>query len=308
MKKTLITSYVNPDLDGVAGVFAYSEFLNKTGKEVVAELVGEINFEAKYILDRFGIECPKIIVNSNNFDRIVLIDASDLNALEGKIEAGKVVEIIDHRKINEADKFPNAKIQIELVGAVATLIAEKFIENDIEISKESAILLYSAIISNTTNLKGSVTTHRDIKVSEYLNQVAKLPDNFWKEFFLAKSDLSGDKLTKQIEEDFAWYVMGDKRVGIAQIEIIGVEKLIHEREEEIIITLEKIKKEMNLDFIFQNSIELEGQKNYFITDDEPTKELLKNILGVDFVGNVAKKDGIMMRKQISPLLKAELEG
>ena len=72
------------------------------------------------------------------------------------------IEVVDHRAVNEADKFQNAKIQIEMVGSAATLIAEKFLHATTSTSPESAALLYSAIISNTINFQANVTTDRDI--------------------------------------------------------------------------------------------------------------------------------------------------
>lgn len=307
IKPILVTCYVNPDLDGVAGAIAYGEFLQKTGKNAVVGIIGEPHNEAKYILDRFGFKYPSMIENADNFDEVILVDASDLNGLEGKISAEKVIEIIDHRKVHEADKFPKAKAQIELVGAAATLVAEKFMQNNIDISKESATLVYGAIISNTLNFKGSVTTDRDKEAATWLNKVAKLPEDFWKDLFIAKSDLSGNKLAERIEGDFAWFVMGDKKVGIAQVEMIGAKKLVNERNGEIIQVLEKIKKEMSLDFIFQNTIELENTKNFFVAQDSGTKKLLEKVLNVQFAGVVAERPNLIMRKQIVPLLKEELE-
>lgn len=307
MKPILVTCYVNPDLDGLAGAVAYSEFLQKTGKSAVSGIIGEPHDEAKYILDRFGIAYPAMIPDADDFDEVILVDASDLNGLEGKIGAEKVIEIIDHRKIHEADKFPNAKVQIELVGSAATLVAEKFMKNNLGISKESAILVYGAILSNTLNFKGTITTDRDREAALWLNNVAQLSEDFWKELFIAKSDLSGGKLVQRIDGDFAWFVMGNKKLGIAQIEMIGAQKLVEERSEEIVQELEKIKKEMGLDFIFQNTIELEGVKNFFVTSDFKTQELLEKVLSVKFSGVVAKRQNLIMRKQIVPLLKDELE-
>lgn len=307
MKPILITCYVNPDLDGVAGAIAYAEFLQKTGKKAIAGIIGEPHDEAKYVLDRFSLTYPVIISNADDFSEVILVDASDLNGLEGKVSPDKVIEIIDHRKVHEADKFPNAKVCIELVGAAATLVAERFMKNNLEVSKESAILLYSAIISNTLNFKGSVTTERDKQVASWLNQVAKLPETFWKELFMAKSDLSGKKLAERIEGDFTWFVIGGKKVGIAQIEIIGAKKLLDERGTEIIQVLEKIKREMDLDFVFQNTIELEDGKNFFVAQDVETQTLLGKVLDVQFAGDVAERPDLIMRKQIVPLLKKELD-
>lgn len=307
MKPILVTCYVNPDLDGVAGAIAYAEFLQKTGKNVIAGIIGEPHDEVKYILDRFNFPYPQSISNANEFDEVILVDASDLNGIEGKIAPEKVIEIIDHRKIHEADKFPNAKVQIELVGAAASLVAEKFMETDTPISKESAVLLYGAVISNTLNFKGGVTTDRDRKVAEFLNKTAQLPDTFWKELFEAKSDLSGAKLAERIEGDFAWFVMGGKKLGIAQLEIIGARKLVTERDQDIVKVLNKIKNEMGLDYIFQNTIELEDSRNFFVTEDEETKHLLEKVLDVKFEGSITERPNLIMRKQIVPLLKQELE-
>ena len=49
-------------------------------------------------------------------------------------------------------------------------MAEIF-QNNVEMSQNSAILLLSAIISNTLNFKGSVTTDRKMSLKNYLPQL-----------------------------------------------------------------------------------------------------------------------------------------
>ncbi len=307
-KPILITGYVNPDLDAVAGSMAYSEFLLEQGIDCVVGLLGEPHEEAKYILNRFNIKNPEQIKNDDNFEKVILVDASDLTGLENRINPDKVIEIIDHRKVNEAGKFSNAKVQIELVGSACTLVAEKFIENKVEISKDSAILLCGAIISNTLNFKNKgVTTERDIEAFKYLNEIALLPADFAKDLFESKSDLSGDKLKVRIIGDLAWFNLGGKRVSIAQLEIVNSNKIISSRVDEIIGIMIGIKKDLSLDHIFLNLIELEEEKNFFITDDIELQSILEKILDIKFDSNFAKREGLIMRKQIVPLLKEELE-
>jgi len=307
MKPILITCYVSPDLDGLAGITAYAEFLTTTGRPAVAGIIGEPHDEAKYLLAHFNIPSPTQINNADDYDQVILVDSSELSGLEGKVAPEKVIEIIDHRKVNEADKFPNAKIQIELVGAAATLITEKLKNNNFPLSKNAAILLSGAIISNTFNFRAGLTTERDRAAAAWLNDITDLPADFWRELFLAKSDLSGDKLQKRMEGDLAWFMLGGKKVGIAQIEIIGAHKLVAERTAEIVKTLDKIKAENGFDIMFQNTVELDDVKNFFVANDEPTKKLLEKVLDVKFVGNVAERPNLIMRKQIVPLLKEELE-
>lgn len=307
IKPILVTCYVNPDLDGYAGTLAYAEFLNKQGKNALAAIVGVPHVEAQYVLDRFKITPSLTIADTRDYSEIILVDTSDLNGLGGKIEADKIIEIIDHRLVNEADKFPHAHKQIELVGAAATLIAEKFIKNQVAISRESSILLYSAIISNTLNFKAGVTTERDHIAATWLRGNFEINDDYSKELFLAKSDTSGDKLFQLIEGDLATFKIADKKLGIVQLELIGAEKLIEEREIDILKTLRNLKAKHNLDCIFQTIIELERENNYFVTEDLNLKMTLEKVLQARFIGPVGVREGTVMRKQIVPLIKAEWE-
>lgn len=307
MKPILVTSYVCPDLDGLASAVAYAEYLGRNGVEAVVGLLGEPSEESRYTLDRFGLECPSSISDTDGFEKIALADASDLSGLEGRVAPEKVVTIIDHRAVNGAEDFPNADVQIELVGAAATLVAEKFIRGSLEMSDRSAILIQAAIISNTLNFKAAVTTDRDMAVMETLGKIAPLPADFWRDLFRAKSDLSGDRLAEKIRGDFASFELGSMRVGIAQIEMIGAEALVCERVEEIIRELDAIRDEEKYDYVFQNTIELESPRNYLVASHEGTKRLLETALEVTFSGAVAERKEPLMRKQIVPLLKEKLE-
>jgi len=258
------------------------------------------------MLKLIDLKEPPKVTNVDKFDEIILVDVSQVRPLEGKVPTEKVFQIIDHRKTHEAEKFPNAKAQIELVGAAATLIAEKFIKENIRISKKSAMLLYAAIISNTCNFKG-ISTPKDEKAAIWLNKVANLPENFAGQLFEAKSDLSGVKLDKRLEEDFAWFILKNKKVGIAQIEALNLQKIIKLREEGIITKLTKFKRRFRLDLILLNGIDLGKYICIFVTKEAKTKILFEKVFKVRFTGNTAQTKKIIMRKQIGPFLEKFME-
>lgn len=305
--KLLVTPYKNPDLDGTACAFGYAEFLRKNGKNVVAAIFGKPHREAQFVLDKFNIpsleNAEKVV---NNVDGIIIVDASDLRGLSDKIQPDKVVEIIDHRKIHEAHKFPNAEAQIELVGSAATLIAEKFYNKKITISPESSALLFSAIISNTINFQAKVTTERDHKMADWLKTKFSLPDDYVHEMFSDKSQFK-KSLKETIIDDFATFNFNNNNLGIAQLEIINVNEFIRENLVEISIILEELKKEKSLDLIFLTCIDLEKAFNEIVVIDEDTQKFVEQALGVNFKDGVTKRDGILMRKEIVPLIKEVLE-
>jgi len=301
-KKILVTTYPSPDIDGAACSFAYAEFLNKKGYDAVAGIFDAPHREAQFVLDKFNIKINRLTSLPEGYKNIILVDMSDLESLPRLIKPEHVIEIIDHRKINEAKKFINAKIQIELVGACATLIAEKFKENNLSISREAAVLLYSAVVSNTINFQGKLTTARDKNMGEWLTKQVELPANFIHEMFVAKSNII-KPLKDVLLEDFKAFQFNNKKVGIAQLEIINTNQYIKNNLPEIIKTLIEIKEQKFLDYIFLNSLDLEGAGNTLVAVDEDITRLLESILNIKFINHLATAGRLIMRKEITPLMQ-----
>jgi len=303
MTQPLVTTYINPDLDGVAGAVAYAEYLTKTGTTCELGIIGNLDEETEFILSTFNIPTPRSIDRINDRNQVILLDVSEIAALRGSVAPEKVIEIIDHRKVNDAAEFPNAKIQIELVGSVATLISEKFMQHNIDVSRESALLMYGAIVSNTLHFKSAVTTDRDREAAHFLNTKLNLSVDFYKDLFKSKSDFSGSKLTDKIKGDSAPFIFGNKKVRIVQIEMIGARKLIAERGDEITQAIAELKEEHGLDLIFLNIIDLEECKTFFIAVDDYSKSALEKILSISFNNSVIEFSNMLLRKEIMPALK-----
>ncbi len=301
----LVTSYVNPDLDGFACAFAYSEFLNLSGQPAALGINGALHEETKFLLRQYNIPFQPSDVDPTGFAKIMLVDASDLEGIDPRIKPESVVEIIDHRRVNQQEAFPNAQVQNEPVGSAATLIAEKFIETKIPLSKPAAILLYGAIVSNTLNFQANVTTERDKDAAQWLTMLVRPTANFALELFQAKSNITKANLEERIDHDFARFDLGSK-IGIAQLELIDAARLVTELKPEILKKLQELKLAENLDIIFLSLIDLNHQQNIFVTDDPTMQELLESILQVKFTDSMAVRSGFIMRKEIMPLIKVKL--
>jgi manganese-dependent inorganic pyrophosphatase len=290
---------------GTACAYAYAEFLNKQGTEALAVVFGVPHREAQFVMKEFKIE-GFAKGEEHLAEKVVLVDASDLRGLSDKLAPNQVIEIIDHRKIHEAEKFPNAKSQIELVGSAATLIAEKFKAASIEPSEEAAALLFSAIVSNTINFQAKVTTDRDQEMAEWLQSFVEIPDDYVHRMFADKSAFTKN-LKETMEDDYAMFDFG-KQVGIAQLEIVDVDNFIDKNKEEIQEALKTLKKEKEMKLCFLTTIDLEKGFNIFVTIDDETEQILSQVLQISFDERKAKREGIIMRKEIIPLLKAHITG
>ena len=304
--KQYVTCYSDPDLDGYACVHAYSEYLNAIGKKTIPGIFGRRNKEVDFVLDEFSITNLKNFSNLSG-KQVILVDSSETIGIDPTLDPANVVEIIDHRRINDAHKFPNAKLQIELVGSAATLVAEKYTGSKTTISRESAALLYSAILSNTLNLRAKVTTDRDRKAADWLNGILELDENYVWQMFAAKSDMTGTNLKSSIIQDFTHFVFGGKKVGIGQLELVGAESLIQNRKDEMLKIIKDLKNSRGLDHIFLSVIDLKQYRNLFISEDNQIREIISKVLGVNFDKNLAEREGFIMRKEMVPLIKPFFE-
>lgn len=302
----LVTAGNNPDLDGVACAYSYAELLNNTGKPAIACIFGTPSVETQYIMQRYAISpLAQGETTAKKLKDVIMVDASTIAALP-QVEPSKIIEIIDHRKIHDAKDFPNASIQIELVGAAATLIAEKYQHCKILPSREAAALMYFAIVSNTINFHAEVATKRDMLMSDWLKSLYPFEPEAIHGMFLAKS-----KLTQPIKEAFLqeYYPrnVNGKKITIFQLELIDVEGFIKKNLKEIKNGLEEIKREESLDIVFLSCIDVENFYNEFVAVDEESKALLSKVLGLKFSQGLGHRDGVIMRKEIVPLIVDALE-
>jgi len=306
MGKIFVTTYTNPDLDGVACAVAYSELLDKRGMRAEAGVFGEINDETGLVMERFRIDAPKkgeALVDDSK--EIVLVDVSSRFGLSNMIELARVTELIDHHKLSMGDELKKARLQIELVGAAATLVGERFLNEKVDISQKSACLLYYAIISNTINLKNSVTTSRDVAMADWLSKRFEFEPDYTEELFRLKSRFKRP-VEIVLSAELARQEFNGKRVGISQVEIVDTAQFIRENPGKIKEVLGNARKE--LDFAFLSCVDIKEYCNRFVVADKESRVFAESLLGVRFRNDLARRNGILMRKEIWPLVKQMLEG
>jgi inorganic pyrophosphatase/exopolyphosphatase len=303
-KLIIVTSYDNPDLDGIACSIAYTELLNKIGMKAKAVYYGDLGIEVGFVkkyTKYFPVEKHEGKYDSNF--KFVLVDTADPDAIEPTITPEKVIVIFDHRELVFVEKFINAKNTIELVGSCATLITEEFKKRKLKPSVNSAIYLYSAIISNTINFKNTVTTKRDRGAAKWLKGFIDLPKDYIKQMFSSKSSVNSKNLYQVLFQNFATKTVGDKSVGIAQIEIVDLEKTINNLQCELIKSLTKLKEENNLDYTLFSGVDIYKGFNIFYTIDSKSLQLFSKVLEISNLQPGYKTNNILMRKQIWPKLE-----
>lgn len=124
---------------------------------------------------------------SRESDSYVIVDISDPEKIQEFAPLDQVTEIYDHHFGFET--YWHSRLgewaKIEPIGAAATLIWEEFKARGFStaISRESAVLLAHAIISNTVNFLFGLSSERDKVALAELVKIAGLKEGWISEYF-----------------------------------------------------------------------------------------------------------------------------
>lgn len=297
----ILTSYINPDMDGISCMYAYKEYLEKCGEHAEYYYEGMLKKEVQIVIETFNIKLNKTNEISKD-DKFILLDTNYLNELPNVINENNIIEIIDHHKKEKWIDEKNIKTQIEPIGAAATIVAERFKNNNIDISRESAILLYYGIISNTMNLKIKMTDQRDIEIAKWLKQqVPEINDETTKQIFIKKSEI-GHTLREEMEVE-----MKDQFMTISwsmgQLEVANVEEFLKKYETDIRKILQTVSKENNVEYISVNCMDIINGYSIVVAGNEKTANIISNKVGLKFENLKAKTNELISRKEIVKIIR-----
>ncbi len=297
MSKVLVTAKVNPDLDGVSCTLSYADFLKQTGKISEGVIFGDPQSEVQYFIEKEKITIPtKNAEFNNDWSSFILVDASSTEGLPSVVSSDKVIEVIDHRKGEPEKKFPNAKIQNELIGAAATLVVEKFIKENLKPKPDHAKLLYGAIYHNTLNFTSSNTSDRDMKAAMFLENEFDLNKKIIQEMFEYATSKVKENVKKALEDDAKEFGEGYK---IGAYQLIVWDNDILKNKQKIEEVINKLSRKYKVDWSWLNIVNVKAKKSIIYCSNKVGKEIFAKILGCEFQDNWSELEKPWLRKQIA---------
>jgi inorganic pyrophosphatase/exopolyphosphatase len=300
MARIIVTADKNfTDIDILASVISYTELLGHSGVEAIAVIVGPLNTSVPEEVLSWDLKYSSTY-NKEPDDKYIIVDRSDnTDVFPDFVESEKILEIIDHhlRLRGYWKKRLGNRAIIESVGACATLIWEKFKENNLEnkITQTSARLLYSAILSNTLDFKAFMTDDRDITAADRLIDLAKLPGN-WKEIYFTgcKKKLL-ERPEEAIRRDVKTYKLNTgEKITIGQIELWESKDFIENNRELIAKVLSGYGNEL----WFMSSPSISEGINYVFATNPLMKKWLKESVEAEFTGDIGKTKSLWLRKEL----------
>ena len=114
-EKVYVIGHKNPDTDSICSAIAYADLRQKvTGQVHEAKQAGHVNDETAYVLDRFGVEAPKLLTDV----RLQVRDL-DIHEMPGLKPNASIRDTWERMRQEQAKTLPIVKDD-ELVGVVST--------------------------------------------------------------------------------------------------------------------------------------------------------------------------------------------
>ncbi len=153
-------------------------------------------------------------------NKLILVDHNELDQSIPGARDADILEIIDHHRVGSIMSRNPFSLYTRPVGCTCTILRQLYRQHGVAISTEIALLMLSAILSDTVLLKSPTTTDEDRQTAEGLARHADVDWTVWgQEIFASGARLAEIEPMNAINEDFKIYESGSIRFGIGQVEV-----------------------------------------------------------------------------------------
>lgn len=215
--------------EGPLLTFTMNDYLDEIKEEMTKR-----KFRDFPILDRDGqfqgfISRRRLMKASKK--QVILVDHNEKSQAVDGIEEAEIVEIIDHHRLGNMETVGPVYFRNQPVGCTATIIAQMYDEECIEMTPQIAGLLCSAIISDTLMFRSPTCTPLDEKTARKLAELADIDiEEMATEMFNAGSSLKGKSPKDICYQDFKQFTVNDLMFGVGQINSMSKEELAEIKE------------------------------------------------------------------------------
>lgn len=300
-KEILIFGHKNPDTDSICSAMVKEKLNIKNGhNNSKAMRLGEISKETKYVLDYLNLKAPELLEEVEENQKVILVDHNEFSQSVKGIENAKIIGVVDHHRIANFETSEPLYYTARPYGCTCTILYKDFVEKGLEISKEEAILMASAIMSDTLILKSPTTTKHDEKALEELEKIAGIDIKaYGLEMLKAGTNLSDFTAEELINLDAKKIEKNGVGIVIAQVNTVSIEETL-ERKEELEKAINGEIEKQGLDLFILAITDILNSNSQIIALGNKSK-VTEKAFGKELENNSMFLEGVVSRKkQILP--------
>lgn len=241
------------------------------------------------------------ITGDNNYEKqeVILVDHNSLAQSAVGLEEATILEIVDHHNLGAMNTILPISFRSMPVGCTSTIIFKMYNESKIDIPKDIAGLMLSAIISDTLLFTSPTTTSDDKIAAIKLSQIAGVNmEEYGKSLLKAASSIEGMSIKDLVYTDYKSYTLKEKQIGISVITTMDFDSITPKIDEIRELLNTKIEQGYDLSVMFATDVIKNG--SYLIYNEE-AEELLKESFNLkEIYQGIFIKDLVSRKQQMLP--------
>ncbi|MCJ0600150.1 manganese-dependent inorganic pyrophosphatase [Enterococcus cecorum] len=309
MSKILVFGHQNPDTDAIGAAIAFTNLQKELGKDAEAVALGEPNEETAFALNHFGLTAPRVVETvANEVEQVMLVDHNEFQQSAADIEKVEILAVVDHHRIANFQTANPLYYRAEPVGCTSTIILKLYKENNVEVPKNIAGMMLSAIVSDTLLFKSPTCTQEDVQAAKELAEIAGVDlEGYGLEMLKAGTNLGTKSASELIDLDAKSFPMGGSNLRIAQVNTVDLAE-VFARQAELESAMQEANAANGYDLFVLVVTNILDSDSEILIVGEP-KENVEKAFNVTLDNNRALLKGVVSRKkQVVPQLTAAFEG
>ncbi|WP_171316137.1 manganese-dependent inorganic pyrophosphatase [Enterococcus cecorum] len=309
MSKILVFGHQNPDTDAIGAAIAFANLQKELGKDAEAVALGEPNEETAFVLNHFGLTAPRVVETvANEVEQVMLVDHNEFQQSAADIEKVEILAVVDHHRIANFQTANPLYYRAEPVGCTSTIILKLYKENSVEVPKNIAGMMLSAIVSDTLLFKSPTCTQEDVQAAKELAEIAGVDlEGYGLEMLKAGTNLGTKSAAELIDLDAKSFPMGGSNLRIAQVNTVDLAEVFL-RQAELESAMQEANAANGYDLFVLVVTNILDSDSEILIVGEP-KENVEKAFNVTLDNNRALLKGVVSRKkQVVPQLTAAFEG
>ena len=300
-----VFGHKSPDTDSTGSPIIWAWYLNEIqGIPAQANLLGEPNNEALFMLEHWQLEKPKIISEIAPATPVIIVATNNPAELPDAINQADIRAVIDHHKRGGGleTKAP-IDITIRPLACTATIMYDLMGADAAKMPRAVKGAMLSCILSDTLAFRSPTTTDHDRALAEALaKELSVNLSDYAGQMFAAKSDVSAFSDAELLRMDSKSFPVGDQTFRVSVLETTAPHVVLA-RKAALMEAMGRVAQEDNVDQVLLFVVDILAEEATLLVPNEAVKSVAEKSFDVCVDGDSVVLPGVMSRKkQIVPQL------
>lgn len=300
-----VFGHKSPDTDSTGSPIIWAWYLSEMqGIPAQANLLGEPNNEALFMLQHWQLDKPEIISEVAPGAPVVIVDTNNPAELPDVINQADIRAVIDHHKlVGGLETKAPIDITIRPLACTATIMHDLMGADAAKMPRAVKGAMLSCILSDTLAFRSPTTTDHDRALAEALAEELSVNlSEYAAQMFAAKSDVSAFSDVELLRMDSKSFPVGDQTLRVSVLETTAPHVVLA-RKVALMAAMGPVALEDNVDQVLLFVVDILAEEATLLVPNEAVKSIAEKSFDVCVDGDSVVLPGVMSRKkQIVPQL------